>query len=469
MRLQKLSKMSGNEKNKTTAIVIGAGMRGYGYSYYQRMKPDRFRVIAVADPKKYQREKLQTLCGISDDMAFKDWREVVEKEKFADCVIICTQDKLHKEPTVAFAKKGYHILLEKPMATTEEDCREIVRVCKENNVFLSVCHVLRYTPWVRKIKELIDSGAIGDVVNIQHLEPVGYWHFAHSYVRGNWHNESESSPSLLAKCCHDVDLVCHWMGERKCQRVSSFGHLSHFNKENKPKKAANRCLECPKELESKCPYSAKKIYIEDGIKASNTGWPVFVLTAGPPDIENVTEALRTGPYGRCVYDMDNDVMSQQVVNMQFTGGATASLSMIGFTGSVCTREVSVFGTKGEIRYKDGDESVSQVDFTTRRRCTYLFTVLRERENDLYTKLIKANVYLSTDKHKLESKSGPLSGHGGGDQVLIESFVSAIYHKDFSKIHTGADETLASHLVVFAAEKARKENRVVTINEDLSFE
>eukprot|EP00105_Crassostrea_gigas_P016704 XP_011434203.1 PREDICTED: uncharacterized protein LOC105333087 isoform X2 [Crassostrea gigas] len=373
--LQKLSKMSGNEKNKTTAIVIGAGMRGYGYSYYQRMKPDRFRVIAVADPKKYQREKLQTLCGISDDMAFKDWREVVEKEKFADCVIICTQDKLHKEPTVAFAKKGYHILLEKPMATTEEDCREIVRVCKENNVFLSVCHVLRYTPWVRKIKELIDSGAIGDVVNIQHLEPVGYWHFAHSYVRGNWHNESESSPSLLAKCCHDVDLVCHWMGERKCQRVSSFGHLSHFNKENKPKKAANRCLECPKELESKCPYSAKKIYIEDGIKASNTGWPVFVLTAGPPDIENVTEALRTGPYGRCVYDMDNDVMSQQVVNMQFTGGATASLSMIGFTGSVCTREVSVFGTKGEIRYKDGDESVSQVDFTTRRRCTYLFTVL----------------------------------------------------------------------------------------------
>ncbi|XP_052698497.1 uncharacterized protein LOC128176294 isoform X2 [Crassostrea angulata] len=429
--LQKLSKMFGNKKNKTTAIVIGAGMRGYGYSYYQRIKPDRFRVIAVADPKKYQREKLQTLCGISDDMAFKDWREVVEREKFAECVIICTQDKLHKEPTVAFAKKGYHILLEKPMATTEEDCREIVRVCKENNVFLTVCHVLRYTPWVRKIKELIDSGAIGDVVNIQHLEPVGYWHFAHSYVRGNWHNESESSPSLLAKCCHDVDLVCHWMGERKCQRVSSFGHLSHFNKENKvrnntainftkltygtdtvktvwrmhkiihdscidvriicimlnfyyvccyivcfqPKKAANRCLECPKELESKCPYSAKKIYIEDGIKASNTGWPVFVLTAGPPDIENVTEALRTGPYGRCVYDMDNDVMSQQVVNMQFTVGATASLSMIGFTGSVCTREVNVFGTKGEIRYKDGDESVSQVDFTTRRRCTYLFTVL----------------------------------------------------------------------------------------------
>nr|XP_034323403.1 putative oxidoreductase YteT isoform X3 [Crassostrea gigas] len=432
--------MSDSEGKLTTAIVIGAGQRGFGYAHYQEEKPEEFRVIAVADPKKYQRERLQTLCNIADDMVFQDWREVAERERFADCVMICTQDQQHKEPAVVFAKKGYHILLEKPMATTEEDCREIVRVCKENNVFLTVCHVLRYTPWVRKIKELIDSGAIGDVVNIQHLEPVGYWHFAHSYVRGNWHKESESSPSLLAKCCHDVDLVCHWMGEKKCQKVSSFGHLSHFNKENKPKKAANRCLDCPKEVESKCPYSAVEIYINNGIKSFNKGWPVSVLTSGPPDIENVTEALRTGPYGRCVFDMDNDVMSQQVVNMQFTGGATASLSMIGFTESICAREVNVFGTKGEIRYKDGNGSVLQVDFTTGQRY----------------------------HHKLESRNrGPLSGHGGADYCLMENFESALYHKDFSKIHTGADETLASHLVVFAAEKARKENRVVTINEDMS--
>lgn len=164
--------MSDSEGKLTTAIVIGAGQRGFGYAHYQEIKPEEFQVIAVADPKRYQRERLQTLCNISDDMVFQDWREVVEREKFADCVMICTQDQQHKEPAVAFAKKGYHILLEKPMATTEEDCREIVRVCKENNVFLTVCHVLRYTPWVKKIKELIDSGAIGDVVNIQHLEPV---------------------------------------------------------------------------------------------------------------------------------------------------------------------------------------------------------------------------------------------------------------------------------------------------------
>lgn len=231
------------------------------------------------------------------------------------------------------------------------------------------------------------------------------------------------------------------MGPQKCQSVSSFGHLSHFSQSNKPKKAANRCLDCPNEVESKCPYSAVNIYINNGVKSFNKGWPVSVLTSGPPDIENVTEALRTGPYGRCVYDMDNDVMSQQVVNMQFTGGATASLSMIGFTESICAREVNVFGTKGEIRYKDGDGSVLQVDFTTGQRY----------------------------HHKLESRNrGPLSGHGGADYYLMEHFESAFYHKDFSKIHTGADETLASHLVAFAAEKARKENRVVTINEDMSF-
>ncbi|XP_062601789.1 putative oxidoreductase YteT [Saccostrea cucullata] len=434
------NKMTSN-KDKTTAIVIGAGMRGIGYAYFQNCKPKEFKVIAAADPKEYQRREVQNLCDIPDDMVFQDWREIAGRDKFADCVIICTQDQQHKDPAIAFAKKGYHILLEKPMATTEEDCREIVRVCNENNVFLTVCHVLRYTPWVKKIKELIDRGAIGDVVNIQHLEPVGYWHFAHSYVRGNWHKENESSPSLLAKCCHDIDLLCHWMGDKKCQRVSSFGHLSHFNKQNKPKNAASRCLDCPKDVQRQCPYSAVKIYIENGVKSFNRGWPVAVLTSEPPDIENITEALRTGPYGRCVYDMDNDVMSQQVVNMQFSGGATASMSMIGFTESVCCREVNVFGTKGEIRYRDGRSEILQVDFVSGRRY----------------------------HHELESEhSGPLSGHGGGDYCLMEHFLHAIHHEDFSGIQTGAEETLASHLVVFAAEKARKESRVVTINEDMSF-
>nr|XP_022332347.1 uncharacterized protein LOC111130029 isoform X4 [Crassostrea virginica] len=438
----KSAKMSEEGDDKTTAIVIGAGMRGYGYAHYQMIMPEEFQVIAVADPKEYQRNRLQMLCEIPDDMVFQDWRELIDRDRFADCVIICTQDQQHKEPAVAFAKKGYHILLEKPMATTEEDCREIVRVCQENNVYLTVCHVLRYTPWVKKIRELIDSGAIGEVVNIQHLEPVGYWHFAHSYVRGNWHKESESSPSLLAKCCHDVDLICHWMGDRKCRSVSSFGHLSHFNKENKPKNAASRCLDCPQNIESQCPYSAKKIYIEEspGIKTGNKGWPVSVLTSGPPDIESVTEALRTGPYGRCVYDLDNDVMSQQVVNMQFTGGATASLSMIGFTESVCAREVNVFGTRGEIRYKDGMTDVVRIDFNTGQR----------------------------HFHELKAPPrGPLSGHGGADRCLMDHFEHAL-HVRFSAIKTGAEETLASHLVVFAAEKARKENRVITINDDMSF-
>ena len=173
---------------------------------------------------------------------------------------------------------------------------------------LCVCHVLRYTPQAQKVREIISSGALGDVVNIQLLEPIGYWHFAHSYVRGNWRNEAGSTFSLLAKSCHDLDLISYWMGDDKCTNVSSFGSLKHFTKANKPANATSRCLDCP--VSGECPYSAKKIYLIPA-KSGHRRWPVSVIT-DVPDIENVTEALRTGPYGRCVYDCDNDVCDNQV-------------------------------------------------------------------------------------------------------------------------------------------------------------
>lgn len=341
------------------------------------------------------------------------------------------------------AKKGYHLLLEKPMAVTEEDCKEIVKVCKENKVILAVCHVLRYTPWATKLRELIQNGAIGDVVNIQHLEPVGYWHFAHSFVRGNWRRQDTSTFSLLAKCSHDVDLITYWMGNRRCRSVSSFGQLTHFNKENKPKNASSRCIDCPQNIESVCPYSAKKIYLEQ-YKSGNTYWPVNVI-AEEPDIESITEALKTGPYGRCVYDCDNDVMSQQVVNMQFEGGPTATLSMVAFTESICAREIKIFGTKGELRCTGTSSPVIEyVNFCT-----------GEREN----------IRAFPDE---KAMSSGLGGHGGADYHCVDSFISAVMNNDQSKILSGPDDTLASHLLVFAAEKARKENIVVNLNKDGTF-
>ncbi|XP_021357388.1 uncharacterized protein LOC110452952 isoform X2 [Mizuhopecten yessoensis] len=492
--------MSKDKKSTVlTAIVIGAGMRGAVYSQYAQMYPDRLKIVGVADPREYYRRKLQQQFSIQEDNCFSDWSEASQRDRMSDCVIITTPDRLHKDPAVAFAKKGYNILLEKPMAVNEEDCREIVKTCTENSVTLAVCHVLRYTPWANKLRELIDSGVIGEVVNINHTEPVGYWHFAHSYVRGNWHNEAKSSNSLLAKCCHDVDLINFWMADRRCTNVSSFGHLSHFNKENKvgfwhfahsfvrgnwkredqsscsllqkcchdvdlinywmpgkkcrrvssfgylshftiadkPRGAASRCMECPASIESQCPYSAKKIYL-DQIKMGHNGFPVCVI-AEEPSVESVTTALKTGPYGVCVYDNDNDVMSNQVVNMQFEGGATATLTMMAFTKSVCTREVKVYGTKGQLSCTaTGSPVIQHFDFLTGQSHEYPAEPTRVRG---------------------------MSGHGGADFHCIHSFISSVANDNKENIMTGPEESLAGHVLVFAAEKARKENRVVTLQAD----
>lgn len=423
-----------------TAIVIGAGSRGNSYAAYTFAYRHPFKVIAVAEPRDDFRKKFVNRFKISEENVYKDWRDVVQKDKFADCVFICTQDRLHAEPTIAFAKLKYQILLEKPMAPTEEECRRIVDTCKSEGVLLQVCHVLRYSPWAMKIKEVIDSGRIGDVVNIQHLEPVGYWHYAHSYVRGNWHKESESSNALLAKCCHDLDLINYWMGpQNRCEKISSFGSLSHFKKEFKPEGAADRCLDCPESIESICPYSAKKLYLND-VKEGHTGWPVSVL-ASAPDIENITDALRNGPYGKCVYECDNDVMSNQVVSMQFQNGATATMTMVAFTEDVCDRKVRVFGTKGELICHGGGQFLRLMDF---------------KRGD--------HAKINCDAELYEG----LSGHGGADFYCVENFMEAIMKGDADKVRTGPDETLYSHLLVFAAEKARIENRVISLASDGTF-
>ncbi|XP_026116139.1 uncharacterized protein zgc:154075 isoform X3 [Carassius auratus] len=412
-------------------IVVGAGNRGENYSNYAVIFPERMRVVGIADPRDFARKKLQARHKVADENTFNDWHSIVEREKFADAVLICTPDRLHKDPAVALAKKGYHVLLEKPMAVTEEDCTEIVEACIQSGVMLTVCHVLRYDPVIHRIKGLIDSGVIGDVIHIQHLEPVGFYHFAHSFVRGNWRNEAESSFALLAKSCHDLDLIHHWAGGRRCIKVSSFGSLSHFTKENKPANAANRCIDCP--VEGDCAYSAKKIYL-DQVKRGAVGWPVSVICSNSvPDVESVTEALRTGPYGRCVYECDNDVCSNQVVNMEFEGGLTAAFTMVAFTEEICLRKTSIHGSKGELSYNGYEIKV--FDFLTRKTTKY------------------------TADMRVPGNFGT-GGHGAADYHLIDSFIAAVKHKDPSRIRSGPKETLASHKLVFAAERARMESRVV---------
>lgn len=412
-------------------LVIGAGSRGYGYSKFAAEYPERAKIVGVADPLDVKRNRIGNEHNLPEEFRFHTWQEAAKLPRFADAVLICTQDAMHEEPAIAFAELGYHILLEKPIAPTAQACRNIVNAVKNAGVMFAVCHVLRYTAYTRKLKEIIASGAIGDIVTIQHLEPVGYWHQAHSFVRGNWRNEEESSFMLLAKCCHDLDWLHYIMGV-PCKQVQSFGTLKFFRKENQPAGAADRCLDCPAEIENKCPYSAKKIYFKDRFDKGHTSWPTNVLTPNVTE-ETLTEALKTGPYGRCVFSCDNDVVDNQVVNFLFEGDRTCSMTMTAFNGH-SGRLTRIFGTKGSI--------------DTDSQTIHLFDFLTDTVTDIDTNAV--------------NDGGILSGHGGGDSGLIDSFIRAIAENNSKYILSGVDETLDSHLMVFAAEASRRSGRVETL-------
>jgi predicted dehydrogenase len=409
-------------------VVVGAGSRGSGYASYARQHPDHLQIVGVAEPRDFYRERIADDYDVPFDNVCTDWRELAGRPRLADAVIIATQDAMHVEPAIAFAEQGYHILLEKPMAPTAEECRRIVAAAKRNNIIFAVCHVMRYTTYTQQLKALLDAGRVGSIVSIQHLEPVGYWHQAHSFVRGNWRNEAESSSMLLAKSCHDLDWLRYLMNQ-PCVQVSSFGNLRHFRPEERPEGAADRCLDCP--VEPVCPYSAVKIYL-GRVERGETGWPVNVLTTDLTR-EGVTQALRTGPYGRCVYNCDNDVVDHQVVNMLFANGATASFTMTAFT-THRNRETHIFGTHGEI-YGNG-ATIEIRDFVTDQ-----------------TEVIETN--RTTD-------GSILTGHGGGDYGIMQRFVEAVATNDPSIVLSGPDETLETHLMVFAAETARREGKVVDV-------
>src|SRR5690606_27126449 len=281
-----------------------------------RDHPETAEVVAVAEPREEYRERLARASGLEPGACFADWREAAALPRLADVALVCTLDDAHLEPAVALAERGYHLLVEKPLAQTRADCEAIVAAARRNRVLLGVCHVLRYAPYTRVLKGLLDSGRIGEIAGVEHLEPVGFWHQAHSYVRGNWRRTDEAAPMLLAKSCHDLDWLRHIVG-RDAVAVSSFGSLRHFRPEAAPPGAGERCLECA--IEPECAYSAPRIYGRF-LAEGRTGWPLDVLNPDPTP-ERVTEALRTGPYGRCVYHCDNDVVDRQVVALEFEGGA----------------------------------------------------------------------------------------------------------------------------------------------------
>lgn len=402
-----------------TYAVVGAGQRGFGYAEWIAGHPDRARVLAVAEPRTHRREELARRHAVPPERVFASWQELAAAPRLADAAIVATQDSEHVGPAITLADNGYHLMVEKPLAPTEAECTDLVRAVTEAGVLFAVCHVLRYRPYTRLVKRLIDEGRIGDVMSVQHLEPVGHWHYAHSYVRGNWRRSDLASFMLLAKSGHDIDWLRHIVG-RPIERVSSFGSLTHFRRSQQPPGASDRCVSC--EVEPDCAYSAPRLYL-GMVRSGHTDWPVSVITDDLSET-GVRSALREGPYGRCVYACDNDVVDHQVVAMEFGGGVTATFTMTAFTPHL-DRRTQIFGTRG---YLDGTgEHVTVHDFLTGE---------------------------TTSQEVRSAGQDAAAGHGGGDAGLLDAFTRAVATGDGSHILSGPAESLESHLAVFAAERAR---------------
>ena len=405
-----------------TAIVLGAGSRGSIYAGYAKDHPEQLKIVAIAEPRKDRLDALAEAVGVSPDHRYTTWEALLAQPKLADCAFICTLDDDHLAPALKAMELGYHILLEKPMSNKEEECRRIVETARRTGRTLAVCHVLRYTPFYMTLKALVDQGSVGRVTTINQIENVGYWHQAHSFVRGNWRNSNETSPMLLQKSCHDMDIIL-WLMGRNCAKVQSFGSLGYFTPENAPKDAANRCLDnCPHV--NTCPYSAPKLYLD----MERTGWPVDVITTDMSEAGR-RRALEEGPYGRCVYYCDNDVVDRQVVNMEFEGGGVATFTMTGLSADFF-RELKIFGTEGQIRANMGTKEI----------------ILHRFGEE--PKTIPVDMGLEA------------SGHGGGDYGIMADFLRILRHGGESR--SSAEVSLQSHLICFAAERSRNENIVVAL-------
>lgn len=413
---------------QVTAVLIGAGLRGgYVYSTYALDHPDEFKVVAVAEPDKKRRIEFAKRHHIPDEMQFETYEELLKKDKMADCAMVCTQDTMHYEPVIKALEKGYHVLCEKPMSPDENEIVKMGEMADKYNRVLSICHVLRYSPFFMKLKSLLEEGRIGRLINIQHIEQVGYWHYAHSFVRGNWRNEEESSPMILQKCCHDMDILL-WLIGSHCTKVSSFGKLTFFKEENAPQGAPSRCLDgCP--YRDECAFYAPKFYFEHK-KAEEDGL-IYALTTDT-ERENVLEALRQGPYGRCVFHCDNSVVDHQVVNLEFQNEVNVSFTMSAFTNH-CAREIILMGTRGQIQGNMETGTIQIFDFV-----------------DGSTEIIQLNT--------------PTKGHSGSDMLMMKDFVRLVAENGEIAGKSGASVSVESHLIALAAEKSRKTGQIVNFQE-----
>lgn len=404
-----------------TAITLGAGNRGNVYGGYAVKFPEQLDIVGVAEPIAIRNQRYAEKHQIEDKNRFNTWEDVFKRPKFADAVIISTPDRLHYGPCMKALEMGYDVLLEKPISPSEEECRNILQLARKTGRIVAVCHVLRYAPYFVKLKELMHSGAIGEIVSIQHMEPINHVHMSHSYVRGNWHDSKKNTPIILAKSCHDLDII-RWMVGQPCKQVQAFGDLKWFRSENAPAGSTERCTGgCA--VESTCPYSALRIYYRNRSWLHHFDLPEDKEKQG----EVIMKYLHESNFGKCVYQMDNDQPDHYTTNMLFDKSITAAFNMEAFT-SYEGRRTRVMGSMGDIV---GDMS------------SFVLTDFRTGE--------KVEWKETTDMH------------GGGDWRLVQNWIEAISKKDAALLTSTIDQSIESHIMGFKAEESRKTFTVQAIH------
>jgi predicted dehydrogenase len=440
-----------------TLAILGAGDRGRGtYGRWTLEHPERARVVAVADPDPERRATMATAHGVVSEATTADWRELLQRPRLADAVVVATPDREHAAATIAALGLGYDVILEKPIAPTLDEVRAVAEAAARSSGTVTVAHVLRYTPFFSAVKQAIEAGWIGELVTIAHTEHIGYWHFAHSFVRGNWRAEAASSPMILAKACHDLDLL-RWLAGDRCTAVASFGGLHHFRPSQAPPGALDRCWDgerrCPAAPD--CPFDAVRFYVErlEGV----TAWPVSVM-ADDPSRDGRLRAIATGPYGRCVYHADNDVADHQVATLEFANGVRATLMVNGLTADN-TRTITLNGTRGELR---GRLDTGEIEI---RR----FLPGGDARPGAWDRDDAGRSTLRGDETITLTATPPRTdGHGGGDDAMMDDVIDRLRARRDGEPEaeregrTSLATSLESHLMAFAAETSRRQRRLIDL-------
>jgi predicted dehydrogenase len=417
-----------NNVKRLRLAAIGCGGRTYTYLSLAAQTPDRYEIVAAADPQPGRVERIRSISNNPAFRAFRSDADILAADRLADIMVIGTQDSAHFEPCQQALKKGYDILLEKPIATRPEEVLELTRLAERLGRRVLVCHILRYTPFYRKIKEILASGIVGDIITLNAIESLGPWHQAHSYVRGHWAVTEKTSPMIIAKSCHDLD-ICSWLIGSPCKSVSSFGSLTYFTAKNAPAGAPARCADgCP--VGDTCDFNAGLYATRERAWLSS----VYDAEAGATP-EQIQDWLRTSPWGRCVFRCDNTAVDHQVACMRFANDVTATFTMTAFDAGRC---IEIYGTRG---------------FLTGR------TERQTEGTDIL--FIQHHTYQRT-RWDIVPPAGGYAGHGGGDPGLIQALYEEMNKPDAAAMESSIQRSEESHMMGFAMEASRLTGKTIEL-------